>query len=48
MAANFNGNMWGTYITAPTSPGTYYGWAIGYNGSSAVIFTIVGAAITVT
>ncbi len=48
MASNFNGNMWGTYITAPTALGTYYGWAIGYNGSSAVIFTIVGASITVT
>ncbi len=33
---------------APASPGTYYGWGIGYNSGGTVLFTIVGNAITVT
>jgi hypothetical protein len=44
---HFNGNYWGTYMTAPATPGTYYAWAIGYIAGS-VVFTIVGAPVTVT
>jgi hypothetical protein len=46
-AGNFNGNQWGTYMHAPATPGTWYGWGIGYLSGSPV-FTIVGAPITVT
>jgi hypothetical protein len=47
-AANFNGNVWGTYVSAPATTGTFYGWAIGRDGSGVIMFTLVGAAVTVT
>ena len=48
LAGNFNGNFWGTYMHAPASAGTVYGWAIGYSSGGAVLFTLVGPPVTVT
>ena len=47
LAGNFNGNFWGSYMHAPASAGTVYGWAIGRN-TSGVLFTLVGPPVTVT
>jgi hypothetical protein len=46
-AGNFNGTWWGTYMNAPSTPGTYYGWAMGYAAGN-TLFTIVGPPITVS
>lgn len=47
LANNFNGNYWGTYMHAPATAGTWYGWAIGY-ASGVTLFSIVGAPVTVS
>jgi hypothetical protein len=47
LANNFNGNYWGSYMHAPPTAGTWYGWAIGY-AAGVALFSIVGAPVTVS
>lgn len=47
-AANFTSDIWGQYMTAPSTAGTYYLWAVATDSSNNVIGELVSTAITVT
>ena len=38
-ALNVNSNLWGQYVPTPSTPGTWYAWAEGTDGSHPTIFS---------
>lgn len=45
VATNVTGSLWGTYVTTPDTPGTWYAWAEGIDGSA---LTVCSNSFTVT